>query len=160
MTGLPSADPAAFRQTSARHHGEIGSDGASAGDQALSSTHANHSRIRFARFVSTWNVCCGAAAMTPNTAAICSLVSASWKRSDIELTKMRRGLRHRSGSARCSGTMRTSPFHRTWRANLDRSSMLPSGRFVSVAATFTCRMRISPSYGMPAPENRPATRSA
>jgi hypothetical protein len=102
------------------------------------STHRNHSRIRSARFVSTWNAWRGEAAITPNTAAISSLVSFSWKRSDIELTKMRRGRRHRSGSARCSGTMRTSP--------VQRASMRCSSSAITLSL-----LTASPSYGCPDP---------
>jgi hypothetical protein len=54
---------------------------------AVSATHRNHSADRSGRFVKIRKVCAGAAAITPNTAAICSLLSDSWNRSDMELAK-------------------------------------------------------------------------
>ena len=68
---------------------------------------SNHGRG--SRFVSTWNVCCGHAAMTPNTAAMKSKGIFWWNRSDMLSTKMRRGLRQCSGLASASGTVRTAP---------------------------------------------------
>jgi hypothetical protein len=68
--------------------------------------------MRSGRFVSTWNVCCGAAAMTVKTRAMNSSGISSWKRSLIELTNTRRGLRQRSGSSStssCSVTPNAGP---------------------------------------------------
>jgi hypothetical protein len=42
-------------------------------------------------------------AIVANTRAMKSSGTASWNRSDIELTKMRRGFRHRNGSSSLSG---------------------------------------------------------
>jgi hypothetical protein len=42
-------------------------------------------------------VCCGAIAATANTPSMNASGTSSWNRSDIELTKMRRGFFHRSG---------------------------------------------------------------
>src|SRR3972149_711847 len=96
--------------------------------------HANHARIRSGRFVSTWNVWRGVVAITPNTAAMYSLGTASWNRSDIEQTNTRLGLRQRSGWARASGTRRTLPDQ--------------------------CPSRMVPAYGSPAFAKRAAIRSA
>jgi hypothetical protein len=76
------------------------------------STPSNHRSIRSGRFVSTWNVCRWHAAMTPNTAAIASSGSASWKRSLIELTNTRRGLRQCNGSSSFDGISFTRPVQR------------------------------------------------
>ncbi len=55
------------------------------------------------RFVSSWNVCCGAAIITASTRATNSTGTWSWNRSDMELTNTRRGRRHRRGSVSRSG---------------------------------------------------------
>ena len=49
------------------------------------------------RFVRTKNVCWLAAAITPYTAAMYSLLTPSWNKSPIEQTKIRLGRFHRSG---------------------------------------------------------------
>jgi len=64
--------------------------------------------IRPGRFVSTWNVCCSATAITANTWAIRSAPTASCHKSDMLFRKTRRGLRHRNGSVSRSGHSRTS----------------------------------------------------
>ena len=52
---------------------------------------AKYRRIRAARFVRTWKMCCGASAITANTRSIASSDSDSWNRSDMLLTNIRRG---------------------------------------------------------------------
>lgn len=48
-------------------------------------------------------MCCGLRAMTSHTRAMNPSETIGWNRSDIELTKTRRGFRHLNGSARTSG---------------------------------------------------------
>jgi hypothetical protein len=64
--------------------------------------------IRPGRFVSTWNVCCSATAITANTWAIKSAPTASCHKSDMLFRKTRRGRRHCRGSVSRSGHSRTS----------------------------------------------------
>lgn len=74
-------------------------------------------RIRPCRLVSSWNVCHGLAAMTAKTLAMNSSGTLSWNRSDIELTKIRRGRRQRNGWSSRSGRRVTSkPCSKWWPA--------------------------------------------
>ena len=58
---------------------------------------------RAGRFVSTWNVWRGCAAITVNTCAMKSSGICSWKRSDMELTTTMRGLFQVAGLERSWG---------------------------------------------------------
>jgi len=80
--------------------------------QARRPDHARYARIRSGLFVRTTNACCGQSAITANTRSMNSSGTSAWKRSDIELTKQVRGVRHFSGRARRSSWHITSVKHR------------------------------------------------
>jgi hypothetical protein len=73
---------------------------------------AIYARIRSGRFVRIWKVCLSASAITAKIRSIHASSTFSWKRSLIELTKMRRALFQRSGWSSMDSTNSTSPVHR------------------------------------------------
>src|SRR5262249_4765141 len=66
------------------------------------------------RFVRTWKECQCARSITRQTCQMNLSSAFSWNKSDIELTKMRLGLRHCSGMESVSRSTFTCPVH-TWR---------------------------------------------
>jgi hypothetical protein len=79
--------------------------GLDAGDLRAAVTSAERHCDVFSRddrLVNTWYVCCGVAAITANTSRTNASGTRAWKRSLIELTNTRLGLRHPYGCRRAS----------------------------------------------------------